>query len=362
MADYNSSLPIRTETDGDVVSKIIGADGLYQAVVSVDGELTVLDEAVLNALSDGTQVTKISDGTDTLAINADGSINASFAPGTEVKITDGTETALVDTGGQLLVVDSGAITELQTVVTQQTDKSQYTKITNGTDDLVINGSGSINAVIEGVATVLLQDGDGDPLEINTNGEALVKDTDTLAKLTAIEAGFDIGAYVINITDGADNLGINPGGSINVEVNSLPDHDFGVTDGTDTLAINTDGSINVVVQDAIAGAEVHEYGTTSAGAPNTPSTVVDYTVTVGKTLQLKAVGVACSGKAKFEIKTGPASSEVTKAVGFLSTANGFAEVVFPQPIEVEATHKVLVLVTNRDNANADLYAFINGNEI
>ena len=46
---------------------------------------------------------------DTLAVNADGSLNvtATFASSSEVKITDGTDTALVDEDGNLnVVIDS----------------------------------------------------------------------------------------------------------------------------------------------------------------------------------------------------------------------------------------------------------------
>jgi hypothetical protein len=136
----------------------------------------------------------------------------------------------------------------------------------------------------------------------------------------------------------------------------------VTDGTDELAINADGSINVVFQEGLAGDEVHVFDTTVAGVPNTPATVVDYTVTTGKTLQLKSVHASSSGKAKVEVLTGTPSSEVLQAVSFISTASGQVQIMFPQPIEVDAGDKVLVVITNYDKANADLYAFVNGNEL
>ena len=111
-----------------------------------------------------------------------------------------------------------------------------------------------------------------------------------------------------------------------------------------------------------GDDIHEFDTTVGGVPGTPTTVIDYTVTVGKTLLLKSVQASASGKAKVELKTGPAASELTKSVGFVSTASGEVQWQFPQAIEVVAGHKVLVIVTNRDNANADLYAWINGVEV
>jgi len=137
----------------------------------------------------------------------------------------------------------------------------------------------------------------------------------------------------------------------------------VADGNDNeLKVNPDGSLNVNQVSATVGTDIHEFDTVSAGVPGTPSTVIDYTVTALKTLLLKSVQAAASGKARVELKTGPAASEVTKAVGFVSTASGEVQWQFPQAIEVAAGNKVLVIVTNRDNANADLYAWINGVEV
>jgi len=137
----------------------------------------------------------------------------------------------------------------------------------------------------------------------------------------------------------------------------------VDSGGDQMEINDDGSLNVVVIASTAGDEVHIFGTTAAGVPNTQNTVVDYTVTGGKTLMLKAVQAAASGKFRFELKTGVAASEVTRATGFGNgISGGDRELIFPQPLEVAAGDKVLLLITNRDKANADVYAFINGVEV
>jgi len=129
-----------------------------------------------------------------------------------------------------------------------------------------------------------------------------------------------------------------------------------------MVVNADGSINANIVQGVVGDEVHVYATSSSIAPNTPTNVVNYTVTALKTLVLKHVQAACSGKCKVELKTGPTGSETTKAVGFISTASGQVEWKFAQPIEVIAGDKVLVVMTNKDNANTDLYAFINGNEV
>jgi len=100
MADYDSSLPIRTETDADVGAAIFDAtgtnawnidannighvnldDGTNALVIGPNGEITVI-------MTDGTDTvaidgsgnlsTLITDGTDVLAINTDGSINVNI--------------------------------------------------------------------------------------------------------------------------------------------------------------------------------------------------------------------------------------------------------------------------------------------
>jgi hypothetical protein len=261
MADYNSSLPIRTEADGDVVTFI--ADSTTPA--------------------------------QKWAIDANGAGSVTFPSGTQFEITDGTDTLAINTDGSIT-----------------------STITDGTDTLAINTDGTIGI------------GDGtNALAIGANGE-----------VTAL------------ISDGTDTLAISTGGAIT----SL------ISDGTDTLAVNTDGSINVNVVTSTVGTEFHLYGTTSGGVPNTPSTVVTHTTTALKTFLFKEVGASCSGKCKVEVKTGTPSSETTKAVFFLSSSNNNETITFAQPIEVAAGDNTLVVMTNRDNANADLYAFINGNEV
>lgn len=64
---------------------------------------------------------QITDGTDTLAINADGSINVNFTAGAAVEITDGTDTLAINTDGSI-----------------------NSLITDGTDTLAINADGSLN--------------------------------------------------------------------------------------------------------------------------------------------------------------------------------------------------------------------------
>ena len=98
MADYNSSLPVRTENAGDVISKIADATTPSQQLkVEADGSINVKDnggsltvdasDLDIRDLSHTQDSVKIGDGTDFLAVNADGSINA-VATATNLDIRD----------------------------------------------------------------------------------------------------------------------------------------------------------------------------------------------------------------------------------------------------------------------------------
>lgn len=137
MSDYNSALPVRTEADADerlqskIVDYTVPTQGLVVNVdgsvnvtdnggsLTVDGSVTVtatdLDIRDLSAAQDNVA---ISDGTDTLAVNADGSINAVVSATDldirnlshtqdSVKVGDGTDFLAIAADGSIAVTDNG---------------------------------------------------------------------------------------------------------------------------------------------------------------------------------------------------------------------------------------------------------------
>jgi hypothetical protein len=79
MTDFDSSLPIRTETDGDVGVRIIDSTLAYQWLIDSNGLGNVLitdgtTPLTINA-TEGSIITRVSDGTYQMAVNTDGSIN-----------------------------------------------------------------------------------------------------------------------------------------------------------------------------------------------------------------------------------------------------------------------------------------------
>lgn len=234
------------------------------------------------------------------------------------------------------------------------DSSMPVQTLANTDVVVRVADGTVttqlwNVDANGIGQVNLNDGTN-ALTIGAGGEitTIVTDgTDTIA----IDAQGNLGSVIY------DSTGAN---AWEIDANNLGP--VKVTDGTNDLVINTGGSINVNVVNAVSANEVHVYGTTSATAPNTPTNVVNYTVVATNALSLQSWQFACSGRSKAELKVGPTGSEVTQAVIFIPSNGGSNTEVFPAPIEVAVGDKVLVVGTNRDNSNTDLYAWINGNNL
>ena len=135
-------------------------------------------------------------------------------------------------------------------------------------------------------------------------------------------------------------------------------DVQVVNGTTALEVaQTSGDVWQVAFNETAGDAIHKYGTASAGVPNTPTDVVTHTVTTAKLFLLKAASFSASGKCRAELLVGASA----QAVGFVGT-NGTFEWIFSTPIEVAAGVVVKIAMTNKDNANQDLYAFLNGEEL
>lgn len=194
-----------------------------------------------------------------------------------------------------------------------------------------NSSLPIRTEADGDAVVkIVGKASGEVAEVNASDELLVKDQDAQDAVDAVATALVDGTQKSQTVD---------------------------ADG-DVMAVNDDGSINVNVVDTQVGDQKHIFDTAPTIAPNTPTDVIDYTVTALKTFLLKEAQASASGKIKVEIECGG----VLVAVGFNSTSNPNVVFNFPSPVEVVAGDAIKVIVTNKDNSSSDLYAFINGTEV
>lgn len=136
MADFDSSLPIRTETAGDVDIFVSDATTPSQKLkVNADGSIDTNFAA-------GSSV-QVTDGTEIIEVNADGSINVNFPSGAEIGITDGTDSLEINADGSVNATVSATDLDIRDLSAAQDNVA----ISDGTDTLEVNADGSINSVV-----------------------------------------------------------------------------------------------------------------------------------------------------------------------------------------------------------------------
>ena len=407
MSDFNSSLPVRTENNGDVAAKIVDGTIPSRALtVNADGSVNVTDNGGsltvdgvdfdirdIDAAQDNIA---ISDGTDTLAINADGSINVNFSVDKNYgTVGANTLRTAAQIGNATGAADFNAgATGAQTLRVEANQGAPNTaankwpvSITDGTDTVNVTAAGELNVISTaqpgvdigdvtvnngaGAAAVNIQDG-GNSITVDgtvsaSNFPATVDTNYGTVGANTIRTASQIG----NATGGANfNAGATGAQTLRVEANQGEANAVAdawpvkLTDGVDTVAVNTDGSINVVVSDTAPGTPINNYNTVASVAGGATSNH-DYTVTAAKTLSLNQIEAAGSGKMKIEVQveTGVASGVFnTRWVQFNSTANTNMSIHIENPISVAAGVRVRVIRTNKEGSTQDVYSTISGYEL
>lgn len=306
-------------SDGTELAAVDASNRLSVSVdntpsVTISGSVTVtatdLDIRDLTHVSDSV---KVGDGTDFLAVNADGSINA--------VVSDG--------GGSITVDGSVTVSATDLDIRNLAATQDNVAISDGTDTLAVNADGSINSVV--TAT-------------NLDIRDLSSATDSVA-----------------VTDGGGSITVD--GSVTVSATDLDIRDLSHTqdsvkigDGTDLLAVNADGSINVSVT-SVSGTKVHDHKTASAVASDTTD---NHDVTAsGGVLLVQQVSFASSGGSKAQLIYDPTGTNVTIWTGFIPKEGGEKHIVLEQPYSVADTKVIRLAVTNRQGAAQDLYSLIEG---
>lgn len=151
--------------------------------------------------SDGPSVISyISDSAgDILEINADGSLNVSFASGAAVEITDGTDTLAVNADGSINAVVTATDLDIRDLSASQDNVA----ISDGTDTLSVNADGSINVNLTDDGIADDEADSGNPFKIGGRGVS------TLSALSAANDRFDMVGDLyrrVHVNDAA-NIGI-----------------------------------------------------------------------------------------------------------------------------------------------------------
>ena len=373
MSDFNSSLPIRTEANGDVAVKVVDGTITSQALaIDAAGKVIAkLNDAAGNALTSqangaqraldvginvsGVQIDPRSiralTSADVVTSNQ-GSANT-IANAWPVKLTDGTNSQSFTASGeakvditQPLPAGTNSIGNIGTVSTVTT-VTAVTAITNalpaGTNTL-----GSIK-ITDGTNTQVVSAG-GDAHVIASNLPTVVDTNYGVVGSSTIRTAAQIG----NATGAADfNSGATGAQTLRVAANLQ-------VAGAPVTSINP---IPVTISSAVPGTAIQNYSTATVAA-NATSTH-DYTVSAAKTFDFARVWASASGKLKVEVQyeTAAASGVFnTKFVGFNSTATPNIDItivsIFPQVTGA----KIRVIRTNLDKQSEDVYSTIEGTEV
>lgn len=311
----------------------------------------------------------ITDGTDALAVNADGSINVTVTGGaSNSQFPEDSAHVSGDIGTEMLAVrrdtpisDVDADGDYATINVDANGRL-YTQIHDGGNSITVDAVDlDIRDLSHTQDSVRIGDGT-DLANVTAAGELNV--------LATAQPGVDIGDVTVNNAAGAGAVNIQDGGnSITVDgAVTVSATDLDIRDLTlaqDAVKVSGNGSANsltnpIFVQsvNAIITGEVADYNTAAAVAAGASSNH-DYTVVTA--FKLKSIEAANSGGMKIEVQVGPIASLVTKAVQFIPLAGGNSTIHFDPPIEVPTTGTgtVRVIRTNRNFVAVDVYSTIIG---
>lgn len=406
MSDFNSSLPVRTENNGDVVVKVgDGTTPSQQLAVDSSGKVTAklndgagnditsqangaqqaldvginvagaqIDPRDIRALTSSDVVT-VDQGT-TPWISKDQS-DGPVAPGTAASFAslgagqyNATPPTLADTEQAALQLDSSG---KLLVATTSADDHNYGTVgasTLRTAAQIGNATGAANFNFGAVGAQTLRAA----AQIgNATGAADFNAGSTGAQTLRTEANQGASAsaangWFVKPTDGTNSQAYTasseakvsvttalPAGTNNIGKVSIQDSSGAAFSPTNPLYVNID---------TIAGTTICDYKTASAIAA-AASDNHDYTVTAAKTLYLKQIEASASGKIKVEVKVETSAGSgtfLTKFVQFNSSSDPNITIHLEDAIAVAAGVKVRVTVTNRDLLSEDVYSTICGNEI
>lgn len=341
MSDYASSLPVRTQTNGDVVIRLV----------------------------DGTTTTNY------LSIDAAGLLGSKLYDAAGVGITsqaNGAQQALdvgINVAGvqidprdiRALAFGTDSVTAVQGAAAATHASPWWTRLTDGTNDSLLLATGELTVAITQplpAGTNLLgsihsrtQDGAGTDISSRTLGGSQWLDVVDPA-IGATGAAVPAYAEMMGASDGTNLQAVKSGtdGRLIVDIQN--------TAGEFTLS----NPLPVVISTTAGGAPIADYKDATAIAV-AGSDNHDYTVPVGKTFYLQGLFASASGKSKmvFQIETGAATNVFTTIfVLFNSTANPNMQ-IDPNPTSISAVAgaRVRVTMSNLDLAAQDLYSTILG---
>lgn len=338
MSDFNSSLPIRTENNGDAVVAICdGTISSQKLAVDAAGKVEVkLDD------KDGNGISSQANGSQR-ALDVGINVAGVQVDPRDTRALTNSDVVTAEQGGTWDIGTVGTITNVVHV-----DDNGGSLTVDGTVAATQSGTWNINDIS---GTISLPTGAATEATLSSIDGKLVDGND----IGDVTVNNGAGAAAVNIQDGGNSITVDASA---LDIRPLTSADVVsayISDDTGTpYSVSNPLPVNVVA--SLPGTDVLDYQTTSAVAAGA-SVDHDYTVTAGKTLSLQQISASASGKIKVEMKINGA----TKVVKFSSTAEANIDHSFNRPQEIAAGVVVRVTITNLDKQAQDVYSTVEGYE-
>lgn len=344
MSDYNSSMPVRTESAGDIAAKIVDATTPSQGLaIDASGHLGA----------------KLFDGA--------GTALTSQASGGQQALDVGINVAgvQIDPRAVRALTSADVVTAAQGAKNASNAQAWWTRLTDGTNDSVLLATGELTVSVTqplpagtnliGSVHSRAQDGAGTDITSTLVNSKQRLDTNLASEGTDGSTA-PFGTVQVGGKDGSGNLQ-----ALSTDTNGqLKTNIFDSTGA----AITGANPLPVQVAAGVPGTEVHNYNTASAIAANASSNH-DYTITATKTFKGEKFWASASGKLKIEVQTSTdGTTFTTKWVGFNSASAPNIDVFLGQfTVSDSGTgSKIRIIRTNLDKAAMDVYSTISGVEI
>jgi len=338
MADYNSSLPVRTQNNGDVVIEL--ADGTtpsQKLAVNAAGSAQVAGQGVagtpaggvvsIQGVSGGTTVPV--SGTVTATNSANGATGA--APPSQATYVGG----LASSSAPTFITGDLEPLSLTLAGALRVDGSATTQPVSGT--VAVSSVAGTVAVTQSTTPWV------DNLT-QVGGSAIALGQTTMSASLPVAIASNQSNLPSNITQ---IVGAAPSAS-----NSLP-----IQISTGTSFVSAANPLPVTIDPAAAGTPKNYY--TDSASVAVGSSVTQSTTAAGATgFYMQSVLISGSGKFKANIQV----AGTTIATVFNSTAEPSVQITFPNNTLVATGSTVAVVMTNLDLSAQDLYSTISGFQI
>jgi hypothetical protein len=366
VADFNSSLTVRTQSNGDVVAFLAdGTTSTQLLAISPSGALTL------------TSTGSASGGTAATVSQLAGAIFNTVLP----TLTTGEQAALqVDSSGRL-IVDIGTVSGGSIPVTQSTTPWVTSDLADGSVSGGLAGTKSLLAgAVFNSSALALTTGEQASLQIDALGNLLVKLNTSLPSgvnsIGSVAQGLPntiANAWPIEITNGTSTAFVAPASTAAAAANPALvvalSPNSPIPAGTAAIgsvlanlqvanaAVTVSNPVPVTITSASSGTPIQNFQTSTALAAGA-SVTLTYTVPATHTFSLERIWASSEARISAAVSINGTASYMA----FNSSAFPNIDLTVTAPPTLAAASTVAVTFTNNDKGASNVYLTVEGNQI